>query len=91
MDRRDEVTVQFMTALNDCFKDEEERQSEAFSPIDLDEINANDLILAMFFATMHIVKHLTNLEGDPLDFVNVITHLLFQDEKGKLSEKIEED
>lgn len=77
------MTLQFATAIADCFKDEDDRELEVFSPIDLDSNsdNINDIILAMYDAVRLVFLNLTSHECDCIDFMAIITHLLLQDVK----------
>lgn len=81
--KREEMTVQFATALKDCFRDEDDRESDVFSPIDLNSNadDANGIILAMFNAVRIIFLELTSHDCDSIDFMAIITHLLLQEVK----------
>ena len=81
MNEFDKVTraaLQFATALKDCLNEEEDRELFNFDKIDIEEISGNDLILAMYGAVMFVTTSLTDFDGDRLDFLNVLNHLLLQ-------------
>ncbi len=79
MNLKGPIISQFFTALTDCFKDEDDRDSNEFSAIDPGTISGNDMILAMFAAFRLTVKLITDFDGDLLDFINVLNHLLLQE------------
>lgn len=82
--KKEEMTLQFAIALKDCFNDEDNRELEAFSPIDLDkDVDVNDIILAMFNAVRITFHVLTSYECDPIDFMAIIMHLLLQEVKNE--------
>lgn len=90
MDKKDSMTAIFIAALTDVFKDEDERTLPAIG-VDSDSINGNDLILAMFFAFHYIFNQYTGEQADPLEFISILTRLLFQEQKEILSGTSEED
>lgn len=85
---KNQVTIQLATALQDCFKNEENR-SFGCEPIDLDKIKGNDLILAMYSAFRLTISSLCNYDiGDPIDFLSTIAHLLLQEALENQLEKL---
>lgn len=77
-DKVTQATLQFATALKDCLNDEEDRELFNFDKIDIEEISGNDLVLAMYGAVMVVTTSFTDFDGDRLDFLNVLSHLLLQ-------------
>lgn len=69
----------FYTALLDCFRDEDDRRLDACVPVDFERINCNEIILCMLRAFQIIVTEITDFDGDPLEFLALLTRLLFLD------------
>ena len=78
MKNREQIILQFAAAIMDCFKEEEKRESFAFPPISL-ENSLQDVMLAMFFAMQYVINKMADEEYDPLDFINVLNHALYDD------------
>lgn len=95
MEDKYNLILTFYTALYDCFRDEEQRELDAMPPIDFDEnANANELILSMFYAMQMFVNNFSGNEYDPLEFISVLTRLIFikaheDDLKAEQAEKTE--
>lgn len=81
MDKLQEVNLiaSFHTALLDCFRDEDNRQLDTFASIDIKSGNCNDMVLCMFRAFKMTVDQITDFDGDPLEFLAMLTRLLFLD------------
>lgn len=80
----EQMTMQFVTAITDCFKDDDDRELYCFPQISEVE-NANEIILSMFYAFQFVVNQFCNTDYDPLDFINAIEHLLFQKARDEIN------
>ena len=78
MDKFDNKTVQFMTALQDMYREEENRESCYFPQIELTEKNLTEDFTAMFYALFHTYVHVTKDDIDILDFVAICNRLAVQ-------------
>lgn len=76
---KDTIALMFFTALMDCFKEDEERELDAFGKLDLNEVDGNTLILSMFHAFQLVFSRFTSQNPDPLEFISILTRLVFQD------------
>ncbi len=77
---KDMIVLMFFTALTDCFKEDEERELDVFGKLDLNEIDGNTLILSMFHAFQLVFSRLTSQNPDPLEFLSILTRLVFQED-----------
>lgn len=78
MNRRINNKMIFFTALSDAFREDENRELSAAGTVELEE-NANENIMDIFYAFLMLFNVLTESNADPLDFLNILTRLLFQD------------
>lgn len=67
----------FMTALVDAYRDEEDRELEAFSKMELATDIAEDLT-AMLLAMSVVCERLTGFDGDLIDFTHMLNKLAIQ-------------
>jgi hypothetical protein len=74
----DQMIMQFVTAITDCFKDEDNRELYSFSQIKSED--GNEIVLSMFYALQFVVNQLGNTHYDPLELISVLTRLLFLQE-----------
>lgn len=72
-----QMTMQFVTAITDCFKDEDNRELYNFPQIESED--GNEIVLSMLYAFQLVVDQLGDTHYDPLEFISVLTRLLFQD------------
>ncbi len=72
-----EMTMQFVVAIRDCFKDEDNRELYSFPQIESED--GNEIALSIFHAFQFVVNQLGDTHYDPLEFISVLTRLLFQD------------
>ena len=77
----EQMTMQFVTAITDCFKDEDNRELYSFPQIESE--NGNEIVLSMFYAFQLVVNQLGDTQYDPIEFIGVLTRLLFQEAKAK--------
>ena len=73
----EEKAIHFITALTDVYQEEESRELDAFSKLELTD-NATDDITAMLVAFHFVVQRLTDFDGDLIDFTHVLNKLVFQ-------------
>lgn len=85
------LIVTFYTALLDCFRDEDNRQLDTFASIDIESGSCNDMVLCMFNAFKMTVAQITDFDGDPLEFLAMLTRLLFLDNIKEDNEESEAD
>ena len=77
----EQMTMQFVTAIMDCFKDEDNRELCSFPQIESED--GNEIVLSMFHAFQFVVNQLGNEKYNPLEFISVLTRLLFQEANAK--------
>lgn len=78
----EKLVAQFYTAITDCFKPEEERSLDSFPQIDdqiIEDEDGSALTLSIFMAFKMFVCQISDFDGDPLDFINVLTHFLMME------------
>ena len=76
-----QMTMQFVTAIMDCFKDEDERELYSFPQIESND--GNEIVMSMFHAFQLAVNQLGETHYDPLEFISVLTRLIFQEANAK--------
>lgn len=69
--------LQFLTALLDVYRDEDDRESYAFSKLDLDEDITEDMT-AILLAVMVFCQETTGFDGDLIDFTHMLNKLAIQ-------------
>ena len=77
MNKIQRKAMQFLTALSDVYKDEENRELEAFSAIEFSEDVTEDFT-AMLVAMNIIFDRITGSDGDLIDFTHVLNKLAVQ-------------
>lgn len=77
MSNKENMQIAFFTALTDAFKDEDDRELNCIPKVNTE--NGNDLILAMFHAFHLVFNQYTGQKCDPLEFISILTRLLFQE------------
>ena len=85
MTKKENMRIAFITALLDVFRDEDNRELDCIPKVDVEHENGNDLILAMFYAMQYVCNTYSGRKDDPLDFISVLTRLLFQEHQEKFS------
>lgn len=86
MTKKKNMQIAFITALLDVFRDEDNRELECIPAVDIEHENGNDLILAMFYAFQYVCNTYSGQKYDPLEFISVLTRLLFQEQREKSSD-----
>ena len=77
MKTTEEKAVQFLTALLDVYRDEDSRELEAFSKLELTNDATGD-ITAMLLAMQFVCQRLTGYDGDLIDFTHTLNKLAVQ-------------
>lgn len=74
-----EKALHFLTALLDVYRDEEDRELDAFSKLcfsDGDDVTED--FTAMLLAMKVLVERLTEYDGDIIDFTHMLNKLAIQ-------------
>ena len=69
--------LQFAVALCDAYRDEDNRELEAFSKLEMTD-DATEDITAMLLAMHLVCERLTGYDGDLIDFTHVLNKLAVQ-------------
>lgn len=83
---RDQLKITFFAALTDAFKDEEERSLNFMPKVDIENAEANVIFTEMFYAFQITFNTLTNNHCDPIDFIQTLTRLLFEDQINQIND-----
>lgn len=78
MDKHANKILQFLTALQDCYKDEEERESYALLKLELSNDELTDDFVAMLEAQKLLYECITGDKQDLLGFTHILNRLAFQ-------------
>lgn len=80
----------FLTAISDAFRDEEDRELNADGKIDIPEDgDATPILTDMFYAFKAFYTQMSGDNVDPIEFIGVLTRLVFQDQLNDNSEASE--
>lgn len=80
----------FLTAISDVFRDEEDRELKAVGKIDIPEDgNATPILTDLFYAFKAFYTQISGDNVDPIEFIGVLTRLIFQDQLNDNSEASE--
>ena len=71
--------VQFMTALQDMYREEDDRQSHLLSALELPKDDLTEDFTAMFYALYFLYMHNINDSIDAIDFVSICNKLVVQE------------
>lgn len=74
----EEKALHFLTAISDVYKDEENRELEAFSKLELTTDDMTDDITAMLVAFQFFVQQITGYDCDLIDFTHILNKLAVQ-------------
>lgn len=77
MNRLHEKALQFLTALQDVYRDEEDRRLDAFSKIPLDGDFTQDMT-AILLALSVFVESVSDFNGDLIDLTHMLNKLAVQ-------------
>lgn len=72
-----EKAMQFLTALMDVYRNEDDRELEAFPKMEFSEDVTSDFT-AMLLAMQVIVERITGYDGDIIDFTHMLNKLAVQ-------------
>lgn len=88
-----EKIVTLLVALMDAYKDEEERELNNFSPIEIVNGDMTENFYCMFCAIKLFYQKMSNTECDDLEFIAILNRLAFQYGKraSDVDEEIQED
>ena len=71
----------FLTAIADAFRGEEDRDLNAAGKIDIPEDgNATPILTDLFYAFKAFYTQMSGDNVDPIEFIGVLTRLIFQDQ-----------
>lgn len=74
----------FLTAISDAFRDDEERELDNIGKIEIPEDgNLTKVMTELFYAVQTFYNLTTESEADPLEFLSILTRLVFQDNVNK--------
>lgn len=80
----------FLTAISDAFRNEEDRELNAAGKIDIPEDgNATPILTDLFYAFKIFYTQISGDNVDPIEFIGVLTRLVFQDQLNDNSEASE--
>ena len=80
----------FLTVISDAFKDEEDRELNADGKLDIPEDgNATPILTDMFYAFKAFYTQMSGDNVDSIEFIGVLTRLVFQDQLNDNSEASE--
>ena len=74
----EEKALHFVAAISDVYRDEESRELESFSKLELSDDDMTDDITAMLVAFQFVVQRLTGYDGDLIDFTHILNKLAVQ-------------
>lgn len=77
MEGVEKKAIQFLTALMDVYRDEENRELEVFSALKFSDDVTEDFT-AMLLAMKVIVEKVTGYDGDIIDFTHMLNKLAVQ-------------
>lgn len=72
-----EKALRFLVALKDVYRDEDDRELDAFSKLELTD-DATDDFTAMLLAMKCLLERLSGYDGDLIDFTHVLNKLAVQ-------------
>lgn len=75
--KTEEKAVRFLTALTDVYREEECRELDAFEKMDFSDDATEDLT-AMLLAMKALTCHITQYDGDIIDFTHMLNKLAVQ-------------
>lgn len=85
---RKQNTLVFFAAIMDAFRDEDDRELNAVGTVEIPENgDLTKTITDLFYAFRAVYNNLTDAKADPLDFISILTRLVFQDSRSKCKEE----
>lgn len=86
---QEEKIVTLFVALMDAYKDEEERELNNLSPIEIVNGDMTENFYCMFSAIKLFYQKMSNTKCDSLDFIAILNRLAFQ--YGKRAADVDEE
>lgn len=77
MKKTNKKAMHFIAALSDVYRDEENRELEAFSAIEFSDDVTEDFT-AMLIAMKFVCERVTGYDGDLIDFTHMLNKLAVQ-------------
>lgn len=77
MNKIEEKALHFLTALSDVYRDEENRELEAFGKMEFSEDVTEDFT-AMLIAMKLVFERIAGRDGDLIDFTHILNKLAVQ-------------
>lgn len=77
MDKLKDKVTRFVCALTDVYREEENRELNAFDKLELEDDLTEDMT-AMLLAMMVMCQKLSSYDGDLIDFTHMLNKLVFQ-------------
>lgn len=77
MKTTEQKAMQFLTALMDVYRDEDNRELDAFTKLELGG-DITDDFTAMLLAMKVVIERLTGFDGDIIDFTHMLNKLAVQ-------------
>lgn len=91
MDKHADKVLHFASALSDCYKNEDDRESAELPKMELSNEELTDDFIAMLEAQKFLYERITGDEQDLLGFTHILNRLAFQHILENQSESEEED
>lgn len=74
----------FLTAISDVFRDDEDRELDSVGRIEMPEDgDLTKVMTDLFYAVQTFFNMTTESEVDPVEFISILTRLIFQDQMAK--------
>lgn len=78
MDKHTTKILTFLSALQDCYKEEGERELEILQKLEFKEEELTDDFIAMLEAQAILYRKITGDEQDLIGFTHILNRLVFQ-------------
>lgn len=78
MKKIEQKTLQFLTAMLDMYRDEDNRESHVFSKLNLDGEDLTEDMTAMLLGMLVFCQEATGYDGDLIDFTHMLNKLAIQ-------------
>lgn len=74
----------FLTAISDAFRDDEDRELDSIGRIEMPEDGDFAKVMTdLFYAVQTFFNMMTESEADSVEFISILTRLVFQDQMAK--------
>lgn len=78
MNKHANKVLQFLTAIQDCYKEEDDRESYDFGKLELSNDELTDDFIAMLRAQKILYENITGDKVDLIGFTHIQNRLVFQ-------------